>query len=295
MIFKKIFSREDAPIFVERFSDEKAEPLFLCERNKNLIKRLKKRKDFVFLNVNAAARLKYKRMAVLLIIPVLTIAILTGGICISIDSCSKNGVEIFKSLPQVVVEKSQVPINLDVLLAVNRPETKNKPDFAKDICDYNGIKCNKVMVENLNKLISAAKRDGHNLKVTGGYIPAAFREQEYERILNEKMNAGWTYITAEAYAKEAIFKYYEYETGLSVNLCIDGLSSEEFVSTDAYKWLSKNSVDYGFVLRAPQGKESKNNMQFSPSFFRFVGTESAQKMRVLSMCLEEYRKYVGLK
>ena len=58
------------------------------------------------------------------------------------------------------------------------------------------------------------------------------------------------------------------------------------------KWLIKNSVDFGFILRAPKGKEEKTNIDFDSTLFRYVGTNNAKKMRMLSMCLEEYRSYV---
>ena len=294
MYLFKNFLNKNKTIFVERFKDKNVEPLFLCEKKANFFKRLKKRDDLLFFKVNSDFKDKTKKNAVLFSLPIVAIAILSGGIYISMNACNKNGVNIFTSKP-FIIEQNDI-IDNKFLLSVNKPGNKDIGTFVNNICDYkNGIKCNKTIIEDLDRLILAAKKDGFNINVLIGYISSAFREKEYERILNEELNSGKTYIKAEAEAKKRTFNYYENEMGLSVNFSNKDGYSPEFINSDEYKWLRRNSATFGFILRAPKGKEIKTGMEFDPTLFRYVGVEHAKKMRMLSMCLEEYRNYLKAK
>lgn len=295
MLRKNFLSKIESPIYVERFKDKKSEPLFLCDKKENFFKRVNKRKVFLFLKVNNSTKERYKKIAVLLAVPILVVIILTGGVCISIDSCNKNGTEIFNKHKEIILIEGSSKKDLDLLLAINKPGRKQNVRFEDYICNYNNIKCNKIIVESLKRLISDAKSQGYNFKITCGYLSKEFRENEYQRVLNENLKLEFTYIVSEDIAKREVFKYYEYETGLSVNIIAENTSAENFVGTKEYIWLTNNLPKYGFIIRTPQGKELKTSMNFDPTLIRFVGQENAQKMRVLSLCLEEYRKYVGLK
>ena len=67
----------------------------------------------------------------------------------------------------------------------------------------------------------------------------------------------------------------------------------DFSNSDAYKWLSDHSVDYGFVIRYPENKTEVTGIETAqPQVFRFVGVENAKKMRVLAFCVEEYADYI---
>lgn len=69
------------------------------------------------------------------------------------------------------------------------------------------------------------------------------------------------------------------------------MSTSEFIASDAYKWLTANCVNFGFIQRYPADKADKTLKNFSPFAFRFVGETNAKKMRSLSMCMEEYFRY----
>mgnify|MGYP000544383197 CR=1 FL=1 len=52
----------------------------------------------------------------------------------------------------------------------------------------------------------------------------------------------------------------------------------DFSNSDAYKWLSDHSVDYGFVIRYPENKTEVTGIETAqPQVFRFVGVENAKK------------------
>ena len=289
MDFKNFLLMKNKKLFVVRYKDEKAEPLFLCQKKERFFKRLSKKREQLFFKANSTYKSKYNKKIMLLLIPILTVVILTGGVCISIDKFKINE---FNPKPFIIEDTDKY--NEDILLYVNRPNVKNKKDFKDNITEYNKVSCNEIIVDDLKRLILAAKKEELNINIISGYVSEDLRNKEYDRILNDMLANGYTQILSEAKAKKDTFKYYEMETGLSIKLSNKDTYSDDFINTDEYKWLLKNSVEFGFVLRAPKGKEGKTNIDFDPTLFRYVGINNAKKMRMLSMCLEEYRSYVRL-
>ena len=83
----------------------------------------------------------------------------------------------------------------------------------------------------------------------------------------------------------------EWSTGLLIRFANPG--GGDFSNSDAYKWLSDHSVDYGFVIRYPENKTEVTGIETAqPQVFRFVGVENAKKMRALAFCVEEYADYI---
>ncbi len=63
---------------------------------------------------------------------------------------------------------------------------------------------------------------------------------------------------------------------------------EGFENTNAYKWLSENMSNYGFILRYPKGKESITGYQYEPLHLRYVGIDAAKDISEKRLTLEEY-------
>ena len=81
----------------------------------------------------------------------------------------------------------------------------------------------------------------------------------------------------------------EYRSGMLIKL--SDMESDSFEVTQAYKWLYKNGVNYGFINRYTDDKKDITGMNGDLTVYRFVGTENARKMRSFGMCLEEYYDY----
>lgn len=113
----------------------------------------------------------------------------------------------------------------------------------------------------LEDMMAAAKKDGCDLALAGGY-----REN----------------------AKD------EYATGLAVDIVRGNWYKDhktlnnEFTSEKEYQWLTQHAADYGFILRYPQGKESVTGKEFESWHYRFVGVIHAKAMRDSGQSLEEY-------
>ena len=145
----------------------------------------------------------------------------------------------------------------------------------------------------MDNLLKAAKKSGYNFNVVKGFVDKDEIKKSYEEKLNQLLNENFTEVRAEATAEKMVSSpgKSEYQTGLLVDVCIPNMSTSEFATSDAYKWLITNCVNFGFIQRYPADKTDKTTKDFNPFAFRFVGEFHAKKMRALSMCLEEYSRY----
>ncbi|MDR1703807.1 MAG: M15 family metallopeptidase [Clostridiales bacterium] len=80
----------------------------------------------------------------------------------------------------------------------------------------------------------------------------------------------------------------EHQTGLALDISVDGSLDEDFADTKAGKWLAENSWRFGFVLRYPDDKSDITGIIFEPWHFRYVGAAHAAVMKENDWCLEEY-------
>ena len=84
----------------------------------------------------------------------------------------------------------------------------------------------------------------------------------------------------------------EHQTGLAVDIKSD-LSGElmRFETTKEAKWLSENAYKYGFILRYPKGKEHITGYIYESWHYRYVGVETAKKIKEEDITYEEYYAY----
>ena len=168
--------------------------------------------------------------------------------------------------------------------------------YAPELTEYEGISGEKTAVAALEELMSAAKEAGVPLYVTRGYVSRSEQDALFEERVRTLMEEGYTRVRAEATAQETVAPggMDEHQTGLAFDFWQEGLDADgDFTNSQAYNWLVKNCVEYGFVLRYAANKEDETYMPYDPTHFRFVGRENARAMRTLDMCLEEYAAYVG--
>lgn len=82
----------------------------------------------------------------------------------------------------------------------------------------------------------------------------------------------------------------EHQTGL----CVDFITSDmngltnAFERTAAFKWLSENAYQFGFILRYPADKTDVTGYAYESWHYRFVGREAATDIHFGKLTLEEY-------
>ena len=173
------------------------------------------------------------------------------------------------------------------LRVVNRANTVDK-DFKPELKSLGGVKVQKDVVHPLEKLIAAAESRGLDLKLTKGYVSYEDQKKLFDENLEVFLKKPeYTPVRAQAAAQMIVPEAgsCEAQTGLLV----------EFDLTDprVKSFLERECINYGFILRFPEGKEDVTHIQPLESAYRYVGRADAEKMRAFDMCLEEYVDYLS--
>lgn len=133
----------------------------------------------------------------------------------------------------------------------------------------------KEVLDKLELMNQAAKKDGLNLVIFSGYRSYQRQEYLFYNIYNDDT------ISAKP-------GHSEHQTGYAVDLSLRNIGlTAEFEYTKTYEWLILNSFNYGFILRYPKDKENITTYIFEPWHFRYVG-EIAKKLTKDHLTLEEY-------
>lgn len=143
------------------------------------------------------------------------------------------------------------------------------------------------IMDPLSDMIRAAREDGVSLWISSGYRSNHLQRRLFEDETASYLQDGYPRANAESMAANAVAVpgTSEHETGLAVDL---NQVSADFQYTEAYRWLSENAEDYGFVQRYPEDKQEVTGIITEPWHYRYVGQAAAKTMNARGMCLEEY-------
>jgi zinc D-Ala-D-Ala carboxypeptidase len=124
-------------------------------------------------------------------------------------------------------------------------------------------------VKFLEDMLDAAKEDGHDIRIISAY--RSFDEQIAVKGQHTQVYG------SGANAFSADQGYSEHQLGTTVDI-VDletRTTSQNFVYTEAYKWLLDNAHKYGFILSYP---EDNVFYIFEPWHWRFVGRDLADDL-----------------
>ena len=77
----------------------------------------------------------------------------------------------------------------------------------------------------------------------------------------------------------------EHQTGLSFDV---GSVNDSFANTKEAKWIEENAHLYGFIVRYPLGKTNITGYIYEPWHVRYLGVDTATKVKQSGLTLEEY-------
>ena len=156
----------------------------------------------------------------------------------------------------------------------------------------NGQYVDERIAEELNAMLKAAREDGVGIRVISGYRSYKRQMMLYENKVRRLKRQGYTQEEAEAEAATvvAVPGTSEHMTGLAVDLASEDNTAleEEQENTLRYQWLLKHCMEYGFIVRYPEGKEAVTGIIYEPWHFRYVGRKHAEIIMKNGWCLEEY-------
>ena len=97
---------------------------------------------------------------------------------------------------------------------------------------------------------------------------------------------------AKALLSSARAGHSEHQLGTTLDLRSYGGSApwnyKDWGTTKAGAWLKANAWKYGFVMTYPKGKTSVTCYQYEPWHYRYVGRDTARKVRASGLTLREY-------
>lgn len=99
-----------------------------------------------------------------------------------------------------------------------------------------------------HEMVAAAAEDGIRLLIVSG-----FRGHEYQaELIRKKLAAGQS--IGEILAVNAAPGFSQHHTGRAVDIATPGSRplTEEFEQSDAYRWLARRAVEFGFTLTYPR-------------------------------------------
>lgn len=167
----------------------------------------------------------------------------------------------------LILINKQFIINKDYI-----PELINIDNYPVKVTKYNMEIQKHVLLNYLNMI--------NDLQLYNLYIYSAYRSYERQvEIYNNSQNKNYV-------AKPGTS---EHQSGLvlDVSTLTHGLTSS-FQYSMEYQMLSKYCMNYGFIIRYPENKESITGYYFEPWHLRYVGKTSAIYIMNHQLTLEEY-------
>lgn len=109
------------------------------------------------------------------------------------------------------------------------------------------------------------------------YISSAYRTQEDQiRIKNEEGDT----------AQEPGCS--EHQTGLAVDIFVEGFSGEGFINSEEGQFINENCGDYGFIIRYPAFAKAKTCIAYEPWHLRYVGYPHSKIINKSYISFEDY-------
>lgn len=128
------------------------------------------------------------------------------------------------------------------------------------------------------RMQSDAYKDGISL-----FIASGFRSYSYQKSLYNDYKSKDGREKADTYSARA--GHSEHQTGLAFDI---NDPSSSFENTKEAKWLEKNCIKYGFIIRYQKSKEKITGYKYEPWHIRYLGKGLAKKVTKSGKCLEEY-------
>lgn len=137
---------------------------------------------------------------------------------------------------------------------------------------------NKEALKQLKKMQADASALGLDLSLISGY--RSYKKQT--KLYN-------SYVKQDGEEKASMYSakpgHSEHQTGLAFDI---GKVEDSFKNTNEAKWIEENAHLYGFIVRYPKNKTDITGYIYEPWHVRYLGIDTATKVKESGLCLEEY-------
>jgi LAS superfamily LD-carboxypeptidase LdcB len=119
------------------------------------------------------------------------------------------------------------------------------------------------------------------------YAASAYRDYaSQESLYNSYLKTLGQAATDAASARPG---FSEHQSGYAVDIAATNEDdTPEYKDTRAYQWTSTNCMDYGWILRYPEGKQQITGYEFESWHYRYVGVALAQAVASSHLTFDEF-------
>lgn len=146
---------------------------------------------------------------------------------------------------------------------------------------YRKHQMSQVVYADFVALRNKCREKGISFYVVSGYRSTPAQEKSYRHMAN-------TYSVEEADKTCSRPGHSEHTLGLACDVALDTYSFENIVNHPEYQWFAKILVDYGFIVRYPEGKDSFTGYSYEPWHLRYLGKDLAKKVYDSKLTYDEY-------
>jgi LAS superfamily LD-carboxypeptidase LdcB len=144
----------------------------------------------------------------------------------------------------------------------------------------------------LKHMLEDAKAEGIIAVPISGYRTREYQQGLFDdKVLRVRANGfeGEEALT-EAAKEVAVPGTSEHELGLAMDILDVNNPNLDWTQewAPAQRWLMEHCVDYGFILRFPNGTTEKTGIIYEPWHYRYVGLSAAEEITASGLTLEEY-------
>lgn len=136
--------------------------------------------------------------------------------------------------------------------------------------------------EALGELVAAARGQGYSLFAISTYRSYDDQVAAYEE------NRAIYGDDVDRYSARPGHSEHQLGTTVDVSTAGAGYELEPFEGTPEAMWLAQNASYYGFIVSYPEGKEQITGYAHEPWHIRYVGKDTAAKVRESGLTLHEY-------
>ncbi|MBR2809036.1 MAG: M15 family metallopeptidase, partial [Erysipelotrichaceae bacterium] len=145
---------------------------------------------------------------------------------------------------------------------------------------YSDMYLNAEAYEAFKQLHQAIVNDGLDLYILSSYRSYDTQNAIYNHYIN---NYGFDY--AEQFSARP--GHSEHQTGLAIDFVDSTASLGAFEDTPQDHWMRENAHKYGWILRYPKDAVHITGYLYEPWHYRYVGVETATKIKELGITFEE--------
>jgi D-alanyl-D-alanine carboxypeptidase len=185
---------------------------------------------------------------------------------------SKN---IIKSVPLLDIKEGKTDIAYNNTLCLVNAGHPIGEEWPFKLVDYKdtGVFMDEPLVESYAELSADVKKHtGNNLFVMSHYRNGQEQKHLYEEDNNTAALPGAS----------------EHQTGLALDIYVNGFAGSGFLKSEAGQYVNKYSWKYGFIIRYPLFKKHITGIRFEPWHIRFVGLPHSEIIYKEGLTLEEY-------